>query len=176
MNCTNCGLDDGTIYAGEAHRSYGDCFRYLRAKLAEAEKKLPCGHPIVCEVDDHCGRPEHRYCEMCHAGKCWNDLSDSFEKMMDERDALKKRATDAEKDAGAVRALCAIQADGWGAERALADRLAKEIVCVNWADGNCLSGTTDSGKLRALCERCDPCTGLAAHIVARSGDSMKENP
>ena len=74
--------------------------REALAALEAAEKKLPCGHHPSCEEDDHCMRPEHRYCQMCSSGKCWRELENEFEKMMDAKDVAEKRATDAEEREG----------------------------------------------------------------------------
>lgn len=38
-------------------------------------KLMECGHCESSFVDDHCGKPEHRYCASCHEGECNADLN-----------------------------------------------------------------------------------------------------
>ena len=44
-------------------------------------EKLKCGHPKCCEEDDHCGRPEHRYCGYCQTVDNGNDIEKSYDEL-----------------------------------------------------------------------------------------------
>ena len=72
-------------------------------------KLLPCGHCESAMVNDHCGKPEHRYCASCHEGECNSDLQatiDSVYKLKAEADRKLETVTRS-IDAEAVAALVA---------------------------------------------------------------------
>jgi hypothetical protein len=60
-------------------------------------EKLKCGHTKCCEEDDHCGRPEHRYCGYCQAvdnGNDWEKSYDDMEKVSTETKVLLGKVMD----------------------------------------------------------------------------------
>lgn len=138
-HCNYCNSDLGFPHEPLA------CVSVLRAKLAEAEKratdaekKLPCGHPLACEEDDQCCLPEHRYCGYCHALDC-NKVADwqkAAEKFMDERDAALKRLAEAEERVKAFeRALAPLKSEIGEAAEVNAAWEAVEMVAFRYTVG-----------------------------------------
>jgi hypothetical protein len=63
--CDRCNESTPHLHAPTNDSRVNEYIDYLKAQIQELQKKLPCGHPTECLVDDMCGKPEHRYCEWC---------------------------------------------------------------------------------------------------------------